>query len=244
VQLDTPNGFNKARAAIAELPEVPGVIVIDTLHRFLSGDENSAQDAGKMIHACDRLRDEFNATILLVHHTGKATTETSRGSGAWRGAMDVEILLQPGIEIVQTKMKDTEALPIHYGELISTPIPWVDEDGDQVKSAVFSFTSEKPLDPFEVAALNDSKARFKRAWYASKCEELQGAPYVSTRALECYLVQNERLPEAKMKLETNPSKGGLIGRMFAADVLQRGGDGWVITDPGLAEAMIEERGRG
>ena len=41
--LNTLDGLRQTREAIMSLPETPAVIVVDTLHRFLMGDENSAQ---------------------------------------------------------------------------------------------------------------------------------------------------------------------------------------------------------
>ena len=132
----------------------------------------------------------------------------------------------------------------HFGEPSSVTIPWVDEDGEKVKTAVFSFTEERPKSKEEMMVVNQSVHRFKRAWYATRCEELDGAPYISQNALECYLVQTERLSESKMKTEVNLSKSGMIGILFASELVMRGGQGFVVSDPGLAEAMLEERGSG
>jgi RecA-family ATPase len=69
----------------------PVLIVFDTLARSILGaDENSAQDMSKIIGAIDRLRRATEATVLVVHHTGKGG-ESERGSSALRGAADVMI---------------------------------------------------------------------------------------------------------------------------------------------------------
>ena len=49
--LNSPEGYRLARDAILAIKKdntKPAVIVVDTLHRFMAGDENSAQDAGEM----------------------------------------------------------------------------------------------------------------------------------------------------------------------------------------------------
>lgn len=93
----------------------PRLIVIDTLARcFLGGDENSAQDMGEFVEACNRVQRATGATVLAVHHTGKprgkkATAE--RGSYALRGAADVMIRvyqLNGAIHIKVDKQKDDE----------------------------------------------------------------------------------------------------------------------------------------
>jgi putative DNA primase/helicase len=93
-------------------PNPPEIIVVDTLHRFLDGDENSAADAKSMLDACAALINEFGASVILVHHTGvnAEAQHRARGSSAWRGALDVEISVVPGetIEIIQRKSKDAE----------------------------------------------------------------------------------------------------------------------------------------
>jgi putative DNA primase/helicase len=78
--------------------------VVDTLHRFLDGDENSATDAKTMLDACSALIQEFACSVILIHHTGVSSEaqHRGRGSSAWRGALDIEISVVPGtpIEIV------------------------------------------------------------------------------------------------------------------------------------------------
>ena len=142
--LDAPEGYRKVSEHIRALPIKPAAIVIDTLHRFNSGDENSSQDAKAMLDACAMLMAEFNCTIILVHHTGvsEETQHRARGSSAWRGALDIEISIVPAkgeapMEIIQRKSKDAELAPTLYATLEKVIIPgWFDEDGEPVTSAV------------------------------------------------------------------------------------------------------------
>lgn len=84
--------LNTALEMVAETPETPlQLFIIDTLARSLvGGDENSAQDVGLAIDACERVRKETGATALVVHHTGVDGTR-ERGSTALRGAADTSI---------------------------------------------------------------------------------------------------------------------------------------------------------
>jgi putative DNA primase/helicase len=52
--------------AIAAIPDIL-LIVIDTLDRNSTGDENSAKDFAIVMQSCDQLRVATGATILLVH---------------------------------------------------------------------------------------------------------------------------------------------------------------------------------
>ena len=93
---------------------LPKVIVIDTLARsFVGKDENSATDMGLFVRNVDLLREHFDCTVLVVHHSGKATEKGMRGSSALRGAVDseFELLREVGLPTVSLKVrkqKDTE----------------------------------------------------------------------------------------------------------------------------------------
>jgi len=63
---------------IRALEPQPSFIVVDTLARYMGGEENAASDSGRFIAACDRLRNIAGATILVVHHESK--------SGGYRGS--------------------------------------------------------------------------------------------------------------------------------------------------------------
>jgi RecA-family ATPase len=80
------------RQAEAEAGEKCVLIVVDTLARAMAGgDENTSQDMGQLVKACDIVRSETGATVLLIHHSGKDPSRGARGSGALRAAIDTEI---------------------------------------------------------------------------------------------------------------------------------------------------------
>ena len=71
-----------------QVNEPISLVVLDTLARcFLGGEENSAKDAGMLIHGADLISKELDATVLLVHHARK-DGEVERGSSALSGAVD------------------------------------------------------------------------------------------------------------------------------------------------------------
>lgn len=92
----------------------PALVVIDTLARSFTGDENSAADMNEWIKAAVRIQNETGACVLIIHHTAKALKKgskpTERGSGALRGALDTSIYVsrdEMGQVLIQNpKQKD------------------------------------------------------------------------------------------------------------------------------------------
>jgi len=74
----------------------PRAVVVDTLARcFGTGDENSTQAMNAFVAGLDHLREAFpDATILVVHHSGKDRSKRDRGNSALRGAADVVMRLE------------------------------------------------------------------------------------------------------------------------------------------------------
>ncbi len=122
IQFD-PETIREMTTEISVLATVSGppvLIVIDTMARALPGDcdENSAKDTMAFVDMCDRLQQQYNCAVIIVHHTGHAETanKRARGSSALKGAMDVEILLNGEKGVIEwVKTKDSEPhLPIKY----------------------------------------------------------------------------------------------------------------------------------
>ncbi|MFQ3660661.1 MAG: AAA family ATPase, partial [Anaerolineae bacterium] len=103
------------KAAVA-----PSLVVVDTLAMAMIGaDENSARDMGQALAGCRRLIDLLGATVMLVHHSGKASA-WERGSSALRGNADVMFRLSAADDVVIvecTKSKDADAAAARYVEL-------------------------------------------------------------------------------------------------------------------------------
>ncbi|MES9957100.1 MAG: AAA family ATPase [Sedimenticola sp.] len=121
--------------------EPPNVIIIDTLHRNLGGgDENSADDIGQFIFACDMLRTTTGAAIIVVHHSGHQEKNRARGSSALRAAVDAEyrVSRESGnvVKVACTKAKDfAEPVPLFFN-LEPVDLNRLDEDGDAVTSVI------------------------------------------------------------------------------------------------------------
>lgn len=66
------------------------LLILDTLARCFSGDENSSRDMGAFIAGCDKVKAATSASVLAVHHTGKDSSKGARGSSVLRAACDYE----------------------------------------------------------------------------------------------------------------------------------------------------------
>lgn len=233
--LNTPEGYQKVVEAVRNLPETPKIIVVDTLHRFLNGDENSATDAKTMLDACSALMEEFDCSVLLVHHTGISAEaqHRARGSSAWKGALDIEISVVPparesdSITIVQRKAKDTEQADHIFVDLHSVPIDgWYDEDGDQVRSAVI--VAGKEPDKAKVDKDKKYKAALRKMWKEIPDKEfIDGYPYLT----KAFIVENGG---NKKWFESDTETPRQIDRLEIEGWLERSGHGVILKEPGLA----------
>src|SRR3989442_7445683 len=95
------------------IPEHPAAFCFETMARMMpGGDENSAQDVGRVIAATDRIRQRTGATVILQHHT-RRSDELERGSSALRGAADtMSSLTDDDGVLILTCTKQRDALPV------------------------------------------------------------------------------------------------------------------------------------
>ena len=126
-----------------------GCIVLDTLARtFGGGDENSTSDMNKYIQRIDELKEEFNATILIVHHTGHGVGTRSRGSSVLPAALDYEFKIDREdsentmfVTMKQTLVKDGMAINDLFFKFVEiSPLMGF----ENMTSGVLKVTEEKP----------------------------------------------------------------------------------------------------
>jgi putative DNA primase/helicase len=249
--LNTPTGYAKVVEQVRMLPKMPAIIVVDTLHRFLSGDENSAQDTKTMLDACGALMREFSCAVLLVHHTGvsEEAQHRARGSSAWRGALDIEVSIVPSkngspMEIIQRKSKDAELAKTVYVKLEQVQIPgWKDEDDQPVTSAVIAQEDAPVSEKKSGGKIDSHRKTFENAWWSSGCEERNGLPYLSRSAMVDYLVQKMDVGEASAKQYIKPSATGRpIADLLVAEIIEAFEHGWTVVDEAQASAMLIRKG--
>lgn len=249
--LNLPEGYQRVACALRSLPSPPACIVVDTLHRFLNGDENSAQDTRTMLDACAALQEEFGAAVVLVHHTGvsEEAQHRARGSSAWRGALDVETSVIPGkenepIQLIQRKVKDAEEAEPVYVDLQTVELPgWVDEDGEAVTSAVAVPSDGPTKAPKKDSEIEKHRKTLERCWWFSGAElDENGRPYV-TRSAVIEKLKEDGYAERTAANHAKPSdKDKLIGSLVNSEIIEAHNHGWVVCDEAQASAMLIRRG--
>ena len=133
----------------------PCLFVVDTLARSFGGaDENSATDMGIFVRNCDILREQFDCTVLAVHHSGKQTEKGLRGSSALLGAVDSAISLERKAETQQVCVKNPKQKDVEEAEplwLEAREVAFVREAFGQEQTSLV-------LDVMENAPSSDRKA--------------------------------------------------------------------------------------
>jgi hypothetical protein len=71
-----------------------GVLILDPLVRFHSGDENSANEMSNFYSQLHTIRQETGVAVVLIHHAGKGNSANYRGSSVIASEYDSCITLQ------------------------------------------------------------------------------------------------------------------------------------------------------
>lgn len=134
------------KKAIQAANVAPGDVIVDTMSQTFSGDENSKQEVTEFLRNLGlHLRDEFNCTVTIVHHSGHASTERARGSSAI--GFDIDFIFRVDREegamvcsVTNTKQKDGERLdPLSF--TLERHVLGHDEDGEEISSLSASMVS-------------------------------------------------------------------------------------------------------
>jgi hypothetical protein len=137
-----PDAAQSVSDAVAQLADQvgaqPGLIVVDTLARNYGGNENDSQDMGRFIAHLDAIRDTYNATVLVVHHSGKDEQRGARGSTALFGAIDAAYSVTQDesrtVTLTPEAMKDATLPPAMAFDLSIVELDIEDEPGQPATS--------------------------------------------------------------------------------------------------------------
>jgi hypothetical protein len=141
---DSTNAAWVAESIKAICPN-PGLVIIDTLHRNMGGDENASQDIGKFINNLDIHFKPLGVAVLVVHHSGHSDKQRSRGSSSIRAAMDGEFAAvkdDDGITLSCHKAKDFEAFKPMRFTLKQAELDWFDDEGEPLTSVYVDYSGE------------------------------------------------------------------------------------------------------
>ncbi|WP_025088196.1 AAA family ATPase [Mycobacteroides abscessus] len=111
-QLGSRRDMAEVRAKVIETGAC--LTVFDTQARCtVELEENSATEQGKAIAALDALMRATDVAVLMLHHTTKSDPRNARGSVAWTGAVDTELVAvrdgdKLAVDLEVLKMKDDD----------------------------------------------------------------------------------------------------------------------------------------
>jgi AAA domain len=148
VAVDLGTDAARVQDAMSALGVVPDLVVIDTLSQTFAGEENSASEVSAYLRELGVwFRSGWQASVLVVHHTGHQATERPRGSSAIRANVDFMFsVFRDEKEMLATvecvKQKDGELLDPTSFSLKVVELA-KDEDGDSITSLVASGISDK-----------------------------------------------------------------------------------------------------
>lgn len=148
--MDTHAGLLEVMEAIDAVAEEygpPALIMVDTLHRNMTGDENAAKDMSAYFTHTDALRLRYRAAVLTVHHSGHGDSKRARGSSAIKGAVDTELLVEVAGDmrtLKGTKQKDGPLPRDAAFQLEVITLPWLDMEGWPETSVVLTPTDAPP----------------------------------------------------------------------------------------------------
>jgi hypothetical protein len=157
--------INALALAIRNANMAGGVVVIDTLNQATPGaDENSSIDMGIAISHLQHLQELLGGLVLIIHHTGKNTSQGLRGHSSLKAALDANIEVIGGDKkaIVLDKVKDGEDGQSHPFRLAAHMLGF-DSDGDPITSCTVErdcsllFTKPEPSGSKQKVALKAIK---------------------------------------------------------------------------------------
>lgn len=246
IDLDAPGGAEQIIRAVREITDEPiALIIIDTLHTHMRGDENSAQDTRAMLISCQVAGRALGAAVCLVHHTGhaEAAKDRARGSSAWRAALDASIRVSSrngAIEIFCAKQKDAEPQPALFGRLQSVNVGWINEDGDSVQGALYVHDermrgAEKP----EGKGISYHIRRLTNAWrHGGSQRAPDGKPIIRREVMMDYLISVEGCKHSTAETYIRPGrKGLLVSDLLVAEIMTATPGGWVVIAQNVAAQM-------
>jgi hypothetical protein len=153
------------RQAFEALPEKPAAVAIDTFSKFSAGiDENDNSEVAaylSMLSEC--IREAFNATVLLVAHSGHGDSKRPRGASALMANPDAEYIVErpsPAamtVTVSRERFKDGAALPPLAYEARAVDLGRMDSYSERVTSLAL-YSSDLPAEKPKTAGKNQQKA--------------------------------------------------------------------------------------
>jgi len=199
--------------------------VIDTLNQASpAADENSSQDMGVIIKHLKLLQESTGGLVLIIHHTGKNTSQGLRGHSSLKAALDANIEVIGGDKRswLLEKSKDGEDGK-SFGFRLEVQRLGTDGDGDPITSCTVErdhsaiFTKPEPSGKAQKAALKVVKQTLSNI--ANKKMTVEAA--VSEIAKTLTTIESNRRNNRARKLLGDLTTGGHLSSSLVDD------EGWI-----------------
>jgi hypothetical protein len=229
--------LNDVQNLAAAIPK-GAVVFIDTLNRAApTADENASKDMGAIIEGANMLRQLTDGLVVLVHHTGKDTTQGMRGHSSLFAALDGAIEVKrnnAGRMWSVAKTKDGEDGKTTPFELLVHNLG-TDADGEPITSCTVEaanasiFAKAPPSHAGPKSALREitrvilsgvgTVTGIKGAPNGTSCLKVEDAVAVVAHSLVT-AKPNKRNYTARLRINSLTNSGHLGGCIDA------NGDGW------------------
>ena len=158
-------GASSLLAATEDMDHDIKLVVVDTLARHMTGEENSNRDMSTFIAAVDTIREEHGCAVLIIHHTGHSNDKSNRarGASAFYASLDFEFLMKKnknGARTIEgTKNKEGSIYSQRGFSLVPVELDGItDTKGNPVTTAVVEW-NDFCGEPSDVDQVNEpSKA--------------------------------------------------------------------------------------
>jgi len=196
--LETQNFVEAAMMVQEKIGKPFSFVVIDTMARSFSGDENSAQDSSGFVNSCSRWRSKLgNCTVMIVTHAGKNVERGMRGSSALKGACDfVFSVSRPNhlqALLKNEKQKDFDEAEDMRFALQSTDLEMQDHKGRNRKSLVPILESRGANADPDKAEKDETFASgdAHKIWQMVRAAEVRGDKVTEDKLKEDYVGERE-----------------------------------------------------
>lgn len=147
--MDEDENLERLKVAILDSGRLD-FIIIDTLNRYMTGNENDTADSTKMINSFGVLSKLCSCPVCYLTHKGvsKDASDRQRGSSVWLAACDLSIDLRREknsnrVIVEQRKNKDGECQTL-YLESFSVPTGFLNRKGEPITTLVYELSKPSP----------------------------------------------------------------------------------------------------
>jgi len=233
ISLDA-SGASALLAATADMDQDIKLVVVDTLARHMTGEENSNRDMSAFIAAVDTIREEHGCAVLIIHHTGHSTDKSNRarGASAFYASLDFEFLMKgnkKGLGTIEgTKHKEGSIYPTRGFSLVPVELDGItNTNGDPVTTAVVEW-NDFCEDLSDADKMNEpSKAYLSLKNALIENDDYNGISVENWR--DCSYRNSDSTNKDSQRSEFNRHKNKLI----ETGVIEINGDYCKVLDPEL-----------